>query len=85
MIFKRSQEVSQQRRRPDYIVISKDGDGGADCLKPLDHLKTLISLLGPYGLNMMETKLMTQLSNIFDPLSRSDDDDGGRTAGKDGQ
>lgn len=77
--------MGQQRRRPEDIVISKDGDSGGDCFKPSDHLKTLVGFSCPKDLNMMEIKLMTQLSNISDPLSRSDDDDGGRAAGGDGK
>jgi len=83
-IFKWSQIVAQECRCPEDIIVGEEGNRSANFFKPLDHLKALVGFVGPEDLDMRETKLIADLSNMADTPLRSDYDHGSRMTCIDG-
>ncbi len=84
-VFERCQEIGQECRRPEDIVIGEDRNGGLNRTEALDHLKTLVCFRGSKNLDVEEIETLAELSKAIHVLLRRDNNDGVGIASCNGQ
>jgi hypothetical protein len=84
-IFERSEVVAQVCRYPEDIIVSEECDRSANLFEPLYHLKALVGFVGSEDLDMRETELVADCSNMVDTPFWGDYDYGGRVTSIDGK
>lgn len=75
-IFERGEHIGQECCRPKDIVVSEKRNGCLDCLKALDHLKTLVCFRRSQNLDVEEAETLAELLEPVHVLLGGDNNDG---------